>query len=156
MSLDNAKNFSKVVVSTGYDAAATTIVLSSGNGARLPTASFNVVWWNFTDYPDPSDDPGVEICRVNTVVGDTLHLVRAQEGTTATVKNIGGKTYKMIAGLTAKVINIDIPELITPNFSYQIVNTGVTVTIPIYQQMIVHNEIEILGNLVEDGELVII
>lgn len=105
MPLDNAKNFAKVSLSAGYDAAAGSIVLLSGHGARLPSAPFNAVWWNYTDYPDPSDDPDVEIVRVTSVSTDTLSITRAQEGTVATAKNISGKTYKIIAGLTALAAN---------------------------------------------------
>lgn len=105
MALDNAKNFAKVTVSIGYDASATSIVLASGHGAKLPTAPFNLAWWNSTDYSDPSDDPNVEIVRCTAISTDTLTVTRAQESTSASTKNTGSKTYKMIAGLTAKVIN---------------------------------------------------
>lgn len=111
MPLDNAKNFAKVTVSTGYDASATSIALTAGHGTKLPTAPFNVVWWNSTDYPDPSDDPNVEIVRVTNISTDTLTVTRAQESTSASTKNTGGKTYKMIAGLTAKAVNSDIAQL---------------------------------------------
>ena len=108
MALDNAKNFAKVTVSTTYDASATSIVLTGGHGAKLPTAPFNAVWWNSTDYSDPSDDPNVEIVRVTAISTDTLTVTRGQESVTATTKNTGGKTYKMIAGLTAKTVNTDL------------------------------------------------
>lgn len=111
MALDNAKNFAKVTVSTGYNAAATSIALTSGHGAKLPTAPFNVVWWNASDYGDPSDDPNVEIVRVTAISTDTLTVTRAQEGTSASTKNTAGKTYRMIAGLTAKTFNTDLPGL---------------------------------------------
>lgn len=104
--MDIAKNFAKVTVSDdNYDADDTSIVLLSGEGGKLPTEPFNVVWWNATDYPDPSDDPGVEIVRVTAILTDTLTVTRAQEGTAANDHNIAGKTYKMIAGLTAQTIN---------------------------------------------------
>ena len=113
--LDNTKNFAKVIVSTGYDATATSIVLHSGHGAKLPAPPFNITWWNVTDYVDPSDDPDVEIDRVINIVGDIITLEDngfgnrlAQEGTTATVKNIPGKIYRMLAGLTAKTMNNDV------------------------------------------------
>ncbi len=109
--LDNAKNFAKTTVSIGYNAAATSIVLQTGDGAKLPTVAFNAVWYNSTDYPDPSDDPYVEIVRVTVIATDTLTITRAQESTTATAKNISGKVYKLIAGITAKVINTDIPAI---------------------------------------------
>jgi hypothetical protein len=103
---DPVKNFAKVIVSTIYDAAAVTIVLAAGEGAKLPApatdGAFNLVWYNFTDYPDPSDDPNVEIVRVTARTIDTLTVTRAQEGTTASTKSEAGKTYKMLLGLTKK------------------------------------------------------
>ena len=104
MSLDPVINFGKVTVSIGYNASDTSIVLTTGHGANLPaTFSYNLVWWDSTTYPDPADDPNVEIVRVTNRVTDTLTVTRAQEGTSATVKNIAGKTYKMILAFTKKM-----------------------------------------------------
>lgn len=101
-----AKNFAKATVSTGYDNSATSIVLTTGHGARLPTQfPIALVWWNSTDYPDPSDDPNVEIVVASGISGDTLTVARGMEGTTATTKNTASKTYKMIAGLIASQEN---------------------------------------------------
>ena len=99
MPLDSAKNFAKVTVTSGYAAGVTSIVVS--DGTRLPSAPFNAVWWNSTDYPDPSDDPDVEVVRVTVVATNTLTVTRAQEGTSDSAKNISAKTYKLVAGLTA-------------------------------------------------------
>lgn len=99
--MDPAKNFAKVTVDGGYDDTDTSVDLLAGDGLRLPTVPFNAVWWNATDYPDPADDPGVEVVRVTAVSTDTLTITRAQEGTDANDKNVLGKTYKMDAGLTA-------------------------------------------------------
>lgn len=108
MSLDAVINFGKVQVSIGYDASATSIVLGSGEGAKLPQPStdgdFNLVWWNNTDYTDPTDDPNVEIVRCTARSTDTLTVTRAQESTSATTKNASGKTYKMELALTKKMI----------------------------------------------------
>jgi hypothetical protein len=106
---DAIKNFAKVTVSTGYNAAATSIVLTSGGGAKLPAVPFNLVWWNVTDYPDPSDDPNVEIVRVTAISTDTLTVTRAQESTSASTKNTAGKTYQMIQAPTAKTITDLVP-----------------------------------------------
>ena len=104
MALDPVINFGKVTVSIGYNASDTSIVLTTGHGANLPaTFSYNLVWWDSTTYPDPADDPNVEIVRVTNRVTDTLTVTRAQEGTSATVKNIAGKTYKMILAFTKKM-----------------------------------------------------
>jgi len=114
--LDPAVNFGKVTVSAGYDATVTSIVLNTNQGSKLPDPSvsgaFNLVWYNSTDYPDPSDDPNKEIVRCTTRTSDTLTVTRAQEGTSASIKNLSGKTYKMILSVTAKTIS-DISSAIT-------------------------------------------
>ena len=108
MSLDAIVNFGKVSLSTGYNSSATSVELSSGDGAKLPDPAtdgeFNLVWYQATDYPDPSDDPNVEIVRCTARSSDTLTITRAQESTSATTKNTSGKTYKMILGMTKKMI----------------------------------------------------
>lgn len=103
MTLDPVQNLIKLVVSQGYGASDTSIVLSSG-GSSLPSPSFNMTWWNATDYPDPSNDPNAEIVRVTNVSGNTLTITRAQEGTAASTKNTAGKTYSFMLGITAKMI----------------------------------------------------
>lgn len=109
---DAVKNFAKGTVSgSGYNAAAVSIVLSTST-SKFPDPPFNLVWWNATDYPDPSDDPKVEIVRVSAIIGSTLTVTRAQEGTSATTKNTPRKVYKVIQALTAKMWNGDIPDAI--------------------------------------------
>jgi hypothetical protein len=113
--LDPVANFIKLTVSTGYGSSDTTIVLSVG-GSLLPSPSFNMTWWNSTDYPDPSNDPNAEIVRVTVVSGNTLTITRAQEGTSASTKNTAGKTYQIMLGITAKMIT-DIGSEISANTS---------------------------------------
>ena len=102
--LDSVANFIKLTVSTGYGSTDTSIVLQNGQGSLLPVPPFNLVWYNSSDFSDPSLDPDVEIVRVTGVTGDTLTVTRAQEGTSASTKNTAGKTYQMILGITAKMI----------------------------------------------------
>ncbi len=110
MGLDSVRNFAKGTVSQGYASGVTSIVLSTGDGAKFPNPGVNgdlafpLVWWNYTDYADPSDDPSVEIVRCTARTTDTLTIVRAQEGTADVNHNTGGKTYKVILALTAKMI----------------------------------------------------
>lgn len=115
MALDAVKNFAKGAVSQGYDSLATSIVLASGDGARFPDPStdgaFNVVWWNSTDYGDPSDDPNREIVRVTARTTDTLTITRAQESTSAANHDTAGKTYKIALAMSAKMIADLITEL---------------------------------------------
>jgi len=112
--LDPILNFARVEVSIGYDGSATSIVLASGEGAKLPNPSvdgeFNLVWWDSTNYPNPTDDPNVEIIRVTARSTDTLTVSRNQEGTGASTKNTGGSTYLMILALTKKTYD-EISEL---------------------------------------------
>jgi hypothetical protein len=64
--LDAVANFMKLTVSGMYDQNATSVALASG-GSKLPAAPFNMTWWNLSDFPDPSNDPNVEIVRVTNV-----------------------------------------------------------------------------------------
>lgn len=108
MALDQAKNFAKGTLSTGYDDNDTSFVLLTGDGDKFPDAPFNAVVYNATDYTDPSDAyhaGEAEIVRVTAKSTDTLTVTRAQENTAAINLNVGGKTYSMIAGLTARTIN---------------------------------------------------
>ena len=93
--MDAVKNFARVEVSIGYDETDLSIVLKTGDGAKLPQPStdgeFNLVWWNISDYPTLSEDPNVEIVRVTARTGDTITITRAQEGTSASTKNTSTK-----------------------------------------------------------------
>ena len=106
MSFDPVKNFIKIAIPTGYASGITSVILSTGDGAKLPQPStdgaFNLVWYNSTDYSDPSDDPNVEIIRCTARVGDTLTITRGQEGTINVNHNSIGKVYKFILSFTKK------------------------------------------------------
>lgn len=131
--LDQTLNFAKATVSGGYGPTDTTIQLATGQGAKFPAASagaYNLVWWNATDFPDPSDDPAVEIIRVTiggSTDGDTLTVTRAQEGTTASSKKNLNKIYKMQLTVTKKMID-DISTLVANAGKLTIIQ--VTGTIP--------------------------
>jgi hypothetical protein len=99
--MDQVKNFAKATVDGAYESTDTEIDVLTSEGSRFPTPPFNAVWWNATDYPDPSDDPIKEVVRVTAIAIDTLTITRAQEGTAAEDHNEAGKTYKLVAGLTA-------------------------------------------------------
>ncbi len=107
--LDPVLNFVKVEVSTGYDIDDTEIVLETDEGAKLPApatdGAFNLVWWNSTDYPDPSDDPNREIVRCTARTTDTLTVTRGQESLAASTKNTADKVYKMLLALTKKTVD---------------------------------------------------
>lgn len=131
---DARKNFAKCTVSIGYSAVATSVALQSGDGAKLPQPStdgaFNVVWWNSTDYPDPADDPNVEIVRVTARSTDTLTVTRAQESTSASTKNTSGKTYKMVLGPTVKTIDDLLASLSVQTVSGTLNGSNTAFTVP--------------------------
>lgn len=111
MPIDTFKNFAVGTVSLGYDADDTSIVLTTGHGARFPSTPFSAIWFNSTDYTDAASDPNAEIIRVTARTSDTLTVERGQEDTAATVKNLGGKQYTIFQGLTAKTLNDDMSEI---------------------------------------------
>jgi hypothetical protein len=132
--LDPAKNFAVANVLTGYAAGITTIVLQSGLGALFPSPStdgaFNLVYWNATDYPNPSDDPDKEIVRCTARSTDTLTITRAQESTSDVAHDTVGKQYKVALGWTKKMRDdveaelqgiANYPEVIYNTNNYQIV-----------------------------------
>lgn len=97
-------NFGVVTASTGYDSAATTLVLTAGHGAKLPsTFPFRLVWFNSTDYAGPHLDPNVEIIEVSNRSTDTLTIVRGREGTSAVNHNTASKTYTLYLTLTKEM-----------------------------------------------------
>lgn len=103
--LDPVANFINLPVSGLYDQSATTIVVTGAS--LLPTSgSFNLVWYNSTDYASPDLDPNKEIVRANgaAISGNNVPIARAQEGTVASTKNTAGKTYSVMLALTAKMI----------------------------------------------------
>jgi len=104
--LDPTLNFGKVLVSGTYNGSATSITLSTGEGAKLPDpatdGAFNLVWWDSYHYMDPADDPNREIVRCTARSVDALTVVRGQESTSGTNKNTVNGVYRMILVLTKK------------------------------------------------------
>jgi hypothetical protein len=118
---DPVKNFAKCPVSGGYSSTDTVITLQAGEGTKLPNpiadGAFNLVWWDYSDYPDPSGDPNVEIVRCTARTDDIITVARHQEDTTASAKNLSGKTYMVAlsftAGLYGDVSQADKSETLT-------------------------------------------
>lgn len=116
--MDAIKNFAKGTVAAAHISTDTSIALTTGDGAKFPAVPFNAVWWNVTDFPDPADDPNVEVVRVTAIAVDTLTVTRAQEGTTATNKNTSAKTYKMAQNSTAKYFTDLLPGGVSGQIQY--------------------------------------
>lgn len=116
---DQVQNFIKEAVDGLFDDSAVTIdVISAANFPDPASGEYNVVWWDISNYPDPSDDPNVEIVRVTARNTGTnqITVTRAQESTTATTKNTVGASYFMALCPTKKTIDDIVAKtnLITP------------------------------------------
>ncbi|MCS6297172.1 MAG: hypothetical protein H8K09_13130 [Nitrospira sp.] len=99
--LDPITNFAETTMSTGYDAAATSVIVAAGTGSKFPSSyTYPLVWWNCTDYNRASADPNVEIVSVTNRSGDTFTIARGQESTTAVAHNTAGKVYCFELNLT--------------------------------------------------------
>jgi hypothetical protein len=103
MALDPVVNFFQSEIATlPVASGGVTIVLSSGDGAKLPNPAVDGAF-NLTIYEDGNPFSAPEIVRVTARTSDTLTVTRAQEGTTATTKT-AGTTWKVVMFPTAKTI----------------------------------------------------
>lgn len=95
MVLKRVKGNNRAIVAMEYDSRDNNIILSKGDGDKLPdplNGSYDLVWWNVSDYVNPANDPYAEIVKCIAKVGDTVIVMRPLDGT-ASDKNIIGKTY---------------------------------------------------------------
>jgi hypothetical protein len=130
--IDKAKNGSLSELSAGVATGATSCTLIPGAGEKFldpeTDGEYNAFIWNSTDYANPVDDPFYEIVRITDKIDDTFEIVRAQEDTSDVDHNIEGKTYKICAGMTAKIINDIRGALPMPPETGIISGTTITVT----------------------------
>lgn len=111
MALDAITNFGYATLATGIDSDDTSISLTTGHGARLPSTAFNAVIWD-TSYSSPVaayHASAGEIVRVTARSTDTLTVTRAQEGTTARNFNASGKTYAIAQTFTKRAFE-ELPQ----------------------------------------------
>jgi hypothetical protein len=111
MAFDAHKNFAYGTVLTAPAPAlsGTSLVLQAGEGAKFPAVPFNVTVWPSAVAPSVAN---AEVVRVTLIVGDTLTITRAQEGSAAVAVAIG---YQVSNASTKKVFE-DI-EAATPVIS---------------------------------------
>jgi len=106
--MDNIKNFAVGELSGTLSSSATSLTLATGQGSRFPTAPFNAVIWDSTNYSDAAmafHAGKAEIVRVTAVTGDTFTIERAQEGTTAVAFLDANAIYKVALGVTKKTVD---------------------------------------------------
>jgi hypothetical protein len=111
MALDPVVNFFRSTIATlPVASGGTSIVITTGDGAKLPDpavdGNFNLTIYN---EDDPFDAP--EIVRVTAIAGDTLTVTRAQEGTSATNKTAGNTWYLELTPTAKTIQDIDTAKL---------------------------------------------
>lgn len=116
--MDDRKNFAYATVLTAPSPATsgTTIVLSSGGGALMPTVPFNAVIAPINTRPTLAN---AEIVRVTNVASDTLTITRTQESTSARTVLVGDQFF---ASATAKTFDDIETELATKASSTDLTN----------------------------------
>lgn len=90
---------STVLTAPSPAGSGTTLTVASGQGTRFPTPPFNATAWPARTTPDPVN---AEIVRVTGITGDTLTIVRAQEGITSV--NIAAG-YQVAATVTKRTFD---------------------------------------------------
>jgi hypothetical protein len=109
MSFDAHKNFavSAVAMAPTPAVSGTSLVVQAGEGALFPAAPFNVTIWPTGQV---ASIVNAEIARVTVVSGDTLTIVRAQEGTNARIIVAGDLIANVVSAKT--LTDVEAPRLI--------------------------------------------
>lgn len=99
-------NFFSSTLSSGIDNTTTSVGLDAVPSSLSEALGVGPVWGVIYDdaFTDPSDDSNAEFVRVEDVSGNTLTVVRGQEGTSAVSHNAGGSTYRFIGGPSAAAV----------------------------------------------------
>ena len=84
MSTFEIKNNARgTVADNPLSAGSVTLNLDTGKGAKFPSSGvFTITVWDSENYPNPSDDPNMEIMWCTSRTDDALTVVRAKESTT--------------------------------------------------------------------------
>ena len=108
-------NAESTVADSPLAQAAVTLNVAAGEGANFPsTFPFLITLWDEETYPDPTDDPEMEITKCTARTTDAMTIVRAQEGT-ADVAHANGERAAMLitAGIIEELI-ADVVDDTTP------------------------------------------
>lgn len=102
---DKLVNLTEVIVSTGYDASATTIDLQVGEGVKVPDpavfGSYYGMYYDATANLLASEDANREWVLFTAKSSDQVTLTRGQQETAASTKNELGHQYRIALVLSA-------------------------------------------------------
>lgn len=76
------KNFARGLLASGLTSGATQLTMEAGHSLPTDAGNFRLVIWNWDTYPDPSDDPNVEIVTASySGTPNVYDITRAREDT---------------------------------------------------------------------------
>jgi hypothetical protein len=106
------KNNAKTILASSISSS--DLVLTVTNASVFPTSgNFIVTVWDKTNYPDPGDDPNMEIIKVTEVSGNTFTIIRAQELTSALSHNNSSAVEMLITAGQIEEIQNAFEEYVT-------------------------------------------
>lgn len=101
MYLQKSNNAKSLVTDNPLTAGATTVNVTTSDGALFPsTGDFMLTIWDEATYPDPGDDPNMEIVRATARSTDAITITRAQEGTSGVSHAQGSRIAMLITAET--------------------------------------------------------
>ena len=133
MSVHQWINFSKATISGTLFSGDTALNLVAGQGNRFPSATFDFIVWNETDFPDPSDaywSGAAEIMRCDTdpTANGFPSILRGREGTSALNFDDTTKVYRVMAAATASWMGNQIQKDLTTS-AWTAVQTGASANV---------------------------
>jgi hypothetical protein len=130
MAFDDHSNLAYSNVANAPGTAGTSLVVTTGQGARFPTPPFNATVWPSGALPLNTGVAGTtaEIVRVTSVTGDTFTISRSSEsiGSGSTAANIASG-HQFAATITEKAIN-DLEAAINLLSTFTSVSSNTTLT----------------------------
>jgi hypothetical protein len=97
------KNNARSTLTANIDAVTTSIPVA--DATRFPSEfPYILSIWDKARYPNPADDPKVEIVVVNSASGNTLSVTRSVDDTTANAHSSGNAIEMLITVATFKEI----------------------------------------------------
>lgn len=89
------KNNAQSTLNGNITNSSSTVTVNSASS--FPTsAPFMATMWNQTSYPDPSNDPNMEVVSVTGITGNVFNITRAQEGTAASAHSTGNNIQLLL------------------------------------------------------------
>lgn len=138
--MDGHKNFSYSLVATAPSPASsgTSLIVTTGQGALFPSTPFNATIWPTGVQPISTN---AEIVTVTNISGDTLTIIRAQEGTAARTVVVGDQ---IAATVTAKTLT-DVEGNRLPSTD-ETIRTGYSKIVPADYEIASGNVTELQSN----------